>query len=181
MTPLPDDPDDPRRSGRSGRSADEFQIAYFRHVLQDLVTRTSLRCDVFLTFSYPSHLKHLLLRAFLESCFPEMLSKVGVLDGRGMKKSEKHHAIALACVHGPCPWTMVHGPWSVDRGAWSMDHGALGELWASCTRKSQETAYVCWLTLFPPLDLRTEISARYFLEIARNCVPHFFFSQKSRI
>ncbi len=81
--------------------------------------------------------------------------------------------------HGP--WTMVrgprsvdHGPWIKVRGPWSMDHGALGELWASCTRKSQETVYVCWLTLFSPLDLRTEISARYFLEIARNCVPHLF-------
>ena len=88
--------------------------------------------------------------------------------------------------HGPWsidrgPRTMVHGSWSLDHGPgtmvhgpWSMDHGALGELWASCTRKSQETVYVCWLTLFSPLDLRTEISARYFLEIARNCVPHLF-------
>ena len=72
------------------------------------MTRTSLRCDVFLTFSYPSHLKHLLLRAFLESCFPEMLSKVGVLAERGMKKSKKHHAIAPAALGG---------------------YGGLGQLW----------------------------------------------------
>ena len=53
-----------------------------------------------LTCSYLSHLKHLLLRAFLESCFREMLSKVGVLDGRGMKKSKKHRAIAPAALGG---------------------------------------------------------------------------------
>ncbi len=85
------------------------------------MTRVTLRCNVFLTFSYPSHLKHLLLRAFLESCFPEMLSKVGVLDRRGMKKSKKHHAIAPARVHGP--WSMDHGPWTMVHGPWSMDHG----------------------------------------------------------
>ena len=45
--------------------------------------------DVFLTFSWMSHLKHLLLRAFLEDCLPEMLSKVGVLAERSMKKSKK--------------------------------------------------------------------------------------------
>ena len=54
----------------------------------------SLRCNVFLTFSYPSHLKHLVLRAFLEDGLPEMLSKLGVLAERGVKKSNKHHAIA---------------------------------------------------------------------------------------
>ena len=53
-----------------------------------------------LTFSYPSHLKHLLLRAFLESCFPEMLSKVGVLVERSLKKLKKHHAIAPAALGG---------------------------------------------------------------------------------
>ena len=48
----------------------------------------------FFTFSYPSHLKHLFLRAFLEDGLPEMLSKLGVLAERGIKKSKKHHAIA---------------------------------------------------------------------------------------
>ena len=33
---------------------------------------TPVQC-VFLTFSYPSHLKHLVLRAFLEDGLPEML------------------------------------------------------------------------------------------------------------
>ena len=54
----------------------------------------SLRCNVFSTFSHPSHLKHLLLRAFLEDGLPEMLSKLGVLAERGIKKSKKHQAIA---------------------------------------------------------------------------------------
>ena len=51
------------------------------------IARTSLLCNDFLIFSYPSHLKHLVLRAFLEDCLPERLSKVGVLAERGMKKS----------------------------------------------------------------------------------------------
>ncbi len=43
----------------------------------------------FFTCSYPSHVKHLVLRAFLEDCLPEMLSTLGVLDERCMKKSKK--------------------------------------------------------------------------------------------
>ncbi len=35
-----------------------------------------------------------LLRALLEDSLPEMLSKVGVLAERSMKKSQKHHTIA---------------------------------------------------------------------------------------
>ena len=81
-------------SGESAGSGDEFQITHFIYVFTAKVARTSLRCNVFLTFSYPSHLKHLLLRAFLEDCLPERLSKVGVLAERGIKKSKKHHAIA---------------------------------------------------------------------------------------
>ena len=75
-------------------SADEFQIAHFIYVSTAKNARTSLRCNVFYTFSYPSHLKHLFLRAFLEDGLPEMLSKLGVLAERGIKKSTKHHAIA---------------------------------------------------------------------------------------
>ena len=48
----------------------------------------------FFTCSYPSHVKHLVLRAFFEDCLPEMLSKLGVLAERGIKKSKKHYAIA---------------------------------------------------------------------------------------
>ena len=44
---------------------------------------------LFLTFSYPSHLKHLVLRVFLEDGLPEMLSQLGVLAERGIKKSKK--------------------------------------------------------------------------------------------
>ncbi len=84
--PDPGDPRDPRDPGESG---DGIIFARFRCDLRYLVIRVTLRCDVFFTFSYPSHAKHLLLRVFLESCCPEMLSKVGVLDGRGMKKSKK--------------------------------------------------------------------------------------------
>ena len=78
----------------SGESADEFKITHFIYVFTAIIARTSLLCNVFLTFSYPSHLKHLLFRAFLEDCLPERLSKVGVLAERGIKKSKKHHAIA---------------------------------------------------------------------------------------
>ncbi len=65
---------------------DEFQIVQKPHVFTAKVTRVTLRCNVFLTFSYPSHLKHLVLRAFLEDGLPEMLSKLGVLAERGIKK-----------------------------------------------------------------------------------------------
>ncbi len=41
---------------------------------------------VFLTFSYPSHLKHLVLEVFLEDGPPEMLSKLSVLAERGIKQ-----------------------------------------------------------------------------------------------
>ncbi len=51
-------------------------------------------------FSGTSQLKHPLLRAFPESNFPEMLSKVGALDERGMKKSKKHRAIAPSALGG---------------------------------------------------------------------------------
>ena len=55
---------------------------------------------MFLTFSHPSYLKHLLLRAFFEDVLPEMLSKLGVLAERSMKKSKKHRAIAPAALGG---------------------------------------------------------------------------------
>ena len=48
----------------------------------------------FFTFPYPSHLKHIVLRACLEDCLPEILSKLGVLAETSMKKSNKHHATA---------------------------------------------------------------------------------------
>ena len=45
------------------------------------------------TFSGQLRLKHLLLRAFLDECLPEALSKVDVLDGAVLQKSKKHRTI----------------------------------------------------------------------------------------
>jgi hypothetical protein len=50
------------------------------------MARLTLRCNVVLTFSAPSHLKHPFLIAFWEDGLPEMLSKVGVLAERSLKK-----------------------------------------------------------------------------------------------
>ncbi len=101
LTPLRRrSPDAGAIPGDRRRPPDEFQIAHFIRVFTAKNARTSLRCNVFLTCSYPSHLKHLVLRAFLEDCLPEMLSKLGVLAERGIQKSKKHHAIAPAALGG---------------------------------------------------------------------------------
>ena len=73
-------------SAGSGGSAGEFQIVQIICVFTAKVTRVTLRRNVFLTLPYPSHLKHLVLRAFLEDGLPEMLSKLGVLAERGIKE-----------------------------------------------------------------------------------------------
>ncbi len=73
----------------SAGSADEFQIVQIIFVFAAKVTRVTLRCNVFLTFSYPSHLKHTVLRAFLEDGLPEMLSKLGVLAETSLQKVNK--------------------------------------------------------------------------------------------
>ncbi len=49
-----------------------------------------LSLDVFLIFSWMSQLKHIVLRQFLAGNLPKQLSKLGVLDERGMKKSKQH-------------------------------------------------------------------------------------------
>ncbi len=72
MTPDPGDPGDPLAA------PDECQIVQKPHVFTAKVTRVTLRCNVLLTVSYPSHQKHLVLRVSLEDCLPEMLSKLGV-------------------------------------------------------------------------------------------------------
>ena len=77
-------------AGSSG-SAGEFQIVQISYVFTTKVTRVTLRCNVvylfiYYFFSYPSNLTHLVLRAFLEDGLPEMLSKLGVLVERGIKK-----------------------------------------------------------------------------------------------
>ena len=59
--------------------------------LHSLPLPPELSLDVFFcTFSYSSQLKHLVLRACLAGNLPKKLSKLGVLDERGMKKSKKH-------------------------------------------------------------------------------------------
>ena len=53
---LTPDPRDPRMNSKSCK----FVVFLLRY----LVTRVTLRCNVFLTFSWTSNLKHLLLRDF---------------------------------------------------------------------------------------------------------------------
>ena len=57
--------------------------------LHSLPRPLELSHDVFLTFSWTSQLKHLLLRAILASNLPKKLSKVCVLAERPKKKSTK--------------------------------------------------------------------------------------------
>ena len=54
--------------------------------LHGLPVPPELSRDVFLTFSWTSLLKHILLRTFLAGNPPKRLSKVGVLDERSMEK-----------------------------------------------------------------------------------------------
>ncbi len=81
---------------------------YLTSILTSILHGSSveLSCDVFATFSWTSQLKHLRLRVFLEDVLPEMLSKVGDLAERSMKKSKKHRAVALAALGG---WGGVGG------------------------------------------------------------------------
>ncbi len=73
-------------AGAAGAAKAVFQIVQFHCFLQYSVTRVTLRCNVFLTFSYLSHLKHLFLIVFWEDGLQEMLSKVSVLAEMSMKK-----------------------------------------------------------------------------------------------
>ncbi len=71
----------------SAGSADEFQIVQIMCVfLQQKLLGPHSGAMFFPTFSNPSHLKHLFLIVFLEDGLPEMLSKLGVLAERGIKK-----------------------------------------------------------------------------------------------
>ncbi len=74
-------------SDGSAGSADEFQIVHFPYVFTADIARVTLLYNVFLTFSWTSLLKYLLLRAFLAGNPPKKLSKLGVLDERSMKTS----------------------------------------------------------------------------------------------
>ena len=57
---------------------------------QSLQSLPELSRDGFLTFVGSSHAKPSLLRAFLEGIRLKIVSKVGVLDERSLKKSKKH-------------------------------------------------------------------------------------------
>ena len=82
-------PRNPRNPGNCSKSRKLYMFFTAK------VTQVTLWCNVvFFTCSYPSHVKHLVLRAFFEDCLPEKLSKLGVLAERGIKRSKKHHAIA---------------------------------------------------------------------------------------
>ena len=72
LTPDPLNPADPADPGMNSKS--RIYICFYSKKCSDL---TPVQC--FFTFSYPSHLKHLFLRAFLEDGLSEMLSKLGVL------------------------------------------------------------------------------------------------------
>ncbi len=63
--------------------------------LYEVFLQSELSRDVFLTCSWISQLKHLVLRAFLAGNLTKKLSKLDVLNERGMKKSNK--SIALEC------------------------------------------------------------------------------------
>ena len=80
-------PRDPRDPGMNSKS----RILYM-FLQQKLLGPHS--GAMFFYFPYPSHLKHIFLIVVLEDGLPEMLSKLGVLAERGIKKSKKHHAIA---------------------------------------------------------------------------------------
>ncbi len=56
--------------------------------LHSLPVPPKLSLGVFFTFSWTSQLKRLVLRAFLAGNLPDKLSKLGVLDERGMKKTK---------------------------------------------------------------------------------------------
>ncbi len=56
--------------------------------LHSLPVPPELSLDVFLTFSYPSQIKPLVLREFLAGNLPKKLSKLGVLAETSMNKSK---------------------------------------------------------------------------------------------
>ena len=67
----------------------------------------------------------------MEDGLPEMLSKVGVLAERGMKKSKKHRAIAPAALGGCGGLGQL---WEALAELWE----ALGELWEALYRKTPD-------------------------------------------
>ncbi len=59
--------------------------------LHSLPVPPELSLDVLLTFSHPSQLKHIVLRAFLVGNLPKKLSKLGVLDESGTNNKKTLH------------------------------------------------------------------------------------------
>ena len=85
---------------------------------------TPVKCffDLFLDLSA----KTPAFETFLEDCLPELLSEVGVLAGRSMKKSKKHRALAPAALgdcgdQAPGSWIQDPGSWIQDPGSWILD------------------------------------------------------------
>ena len=78
--------------------------------------------------SWTSQLKHLLLRARLADCLPEMLSQAGVFAGRSMNKLKKLRAMAQAALGhrgdlAPKYWIQDPGSWIQDPGTGILDQG----------------------------------------------------------
>ena len=88
---------------------------------------TPLQCC--LIVSWTSYLKHIVLRALLEDCLQEVLSKVCVFGWEAIRKSEAHRAIARAAF-GDCgdlvPGSRIlhPGPWIHDPGSRILDPGS---------------------------------------------------------
>ena len=70
------------------QSGFSFSLCFHSHYFRDLALyEVFLQSELFLfDFLIPSQLKHLVVRAFLAGNLPKKLSKLGVLDERGMKK-----------------------------------------------------------------------------------------------
>ena len=84
-----------------GDSGDEFQIVQICCLLRYLVTRVTLRRDVFLTFSWTSRLKHLLLRVCVGGCPARNALRRSCFRWEGYEKlKKKHRAIAPAALGG---------------------------------------------------------------------------------
>ena len=85
-------------------------------------TRVTLRCNAFFTFSYPSRLKHLVLRVFFRRLPARKALKSRCFSWEGYQKVKKHRAIAPAALEGCGGLGQI---WEALAELWE----ALGELW----------------------------------------------------
>ena len=90
LTPDPADPADPLNPA-DPRMSSKSRILYM--FLQQKLLGPHSGAMFFLLF-IPLSSKTPIVESFFEDGLPEMLSKLGVLAERGIKKSKKHHAIA---------------------------------------------------------------------------------------